>query len=210
MNMGGMNMGGPGIRVFHSNGNGGGVEHFFQQMNKPPPIIKKVQISMEQAYTGANVPVEIEKQISRNGMRLTEIQTIHVQIPPGIDENEVIILRDQGHVLNDSISGDIKLTVEIRNTTVFERHGTDLIYKKHLSLKEALCGFSFELAHLNGKMINMNNISNSSIVKPNYKKVVPGLGMQKNGQTGNLVIEMFVDFPDTLTREQMDTLRNIL
>jgi DnaJ-class molecular chaperone len=34
--------------------------------------------------------------------------------------------------------------------------------------------------------------------------------MIKNGQTGNLIIEMSVIFPDSLTKEQIDKIRDIL
>jgi len=218
--------GGPGIRVFHSTsgfppgqgfpgqgfpGQGfPGHDHFFQQISKPPPIIKHVQITLEQAYTGATISVEIEKQITKAMGRITQIETINLQIPQGIEENEVMILRDHGHVLNDDIKGDLKITFEIKTSGIFKRHGMDLIYHKELSLKESLCGFSFEISHINGKVLNMNNLSNSAIIKPNYKKVVPGLGMIKNGQTGNLIIEMSISFPDSLTKEQMDQIRDIL
>jgi len=210
--------GGPGVRVFHSNSGfpGGGfpghpgMEHFFQQINKPPPIVKHVQITLEQAYTGATIAVEIEKQITKAMGRITQIETINIQVPQGIEENEVMILRECGHVLNDDVKGDLKITFEIANNTVFKRHGMDLIYNKELTLKESLCGFSFEISHINGKTLNMNNLSNSAIIKPNYRKVVPGLGMIKNGQTGNLIIEMSVNFPDSLTKEQIDKIRDIL
>lgn len=218
---GGMGMGGPGVRVFHSNsgfpgagfpGSGfPGMDHFFQQVNKPPPIMKQVSISLEQAYSGANITVDIEKQISKPTGRIVETETINIQIPPGIDENEMMIMRDKGHVLNEDVKGDVKFTFDIKNTnSIFTRQGMDLIYKKTLTLKEALCGFSFEILHINGKSLNMNNSSNNTIIKPNYKKVVSGLGMVKNGQTGNLIIEMSIEFPDNLTKEQIDVLRDIL
>lgn len=207
------NDGFPGIRIFHSGGGGfpgGGMEHMFQQMNKPPPIIKNIIITLDQAYTGGNIQVTIEKQVMQNMERVNEVEILNVQIPQGIDENEVMVLRDQGHVMNNGIRGDIKITFQINNTTVFKRHGLDLIYHKTLSLKESLCGFSFEILHLNGKTLNMNNLTNNAVIKPNYKKIVPGLGMMKNDQTGNLVIEMSVVFPDTLSNEQIELLRNIL
>ena len=203
----------PGIRVFHSTGGfpgGGGMEHIFQQMNKPPPIVKNLDITLEQAYTGGNIQITIEKQVVQNMERTNEIEIINVQIPPGIDENEVMVLREQGHVMNNDIKGDVKLTFQIKNNSIFKRHGLDLIYNKTLSLKESLCGFSFEISHLNGKILNMNNMTNSAVIKPNYKKIVPGFGMNKNGQTGNLIIEMTIDFPDILTKEQIDGLQNIL
>jgi DnaJ-class molecular chaperone len=210
--------GGPGVRVFHSTSGfpgggfpgGPGMEHFFQQINKPPPIVKHIQITLEQAYTGANITIEIEKQVTKAMGRITQIESIKIQVPQGIEENEVMILRECGHVLNDDIKGDLKITFEIINNSVFKRHGMDLIYHKDLTLKESLCGFSFEISHINGKVLNMNNLSNSTIIKPNYRKVVPGLGMMKNGQTGNLVIEMSVSFPDSLTKEQIDKIRDIL
>ena len=56
----------------------------------------------------------------------------------------------------------------------------------------------------------MNNIVNHSIIKPNYKKVVNSLGLVKENQTGNLIIEFIVDFPDTLNKEQIDVLKSVL
>lgn len=211
--------GNPGVRVFHSTsgfpGQGGfpghpGMDHFFQQISKPPPIVKHVQITLEQAYTGATITVEIEKQMNKAIGRVVQIETINLQIPQGIEENEVMILREYGHVLNEDVKGDLKITFEITNSSIFKRHGTDLIYNKELTLKESLCGFSFEISHINGKVLNMNNLSNSAIIKPNYRKVVPGLGMIKNGQTGNLIIEMSVIFPESLTKEQIEKIRDIL
>ena len=216
-------MGGPGVRVFHSGqgfpgqgfpGQGfpghPGMEHFFQQVSKPPPIVKNVQITFEQAYHGASINIEVEKQMNKQIGKIVQIDTVAIDIPQGIDENEIMIFREQGHILNEDVKGDLKITFEIKNDSIFKRQGLDLIFHKRLTLKEALCGFSFEIAHINGKMLNMNNLANNTIIKPNYKKVVPGLGMVKNGQTGNLIIEMSIDFPDSLTKEQIDHLRNCL
>lgn len=205
--------GGPGIRVFHSGGGGfpgGGIESFFQQIHRPPIITKSVSITLEQAYHGTTVQVEIEKQNVRGNLQFQETEILQIQIPPGVDDNEGIMLKGQGHSINESIQGDVKIHLKIENNTIFTRHGTDIFYTKHISLKESLCGFAFEVKHLNGKTINMNNMSSPTVVKPNFKKVVPGLGMVKNGQTGNLVIELVVDFPDSLTQEQVESLKNIL
>jgi DnaJ-class molecular chaperone len=186
------------------------MEHIFQQMNKPPPIVKNIEITLEQAYSGGSIQLAIEKQVMHNMERVTETEIMTLEIPAGIDENEVMVLRDQGHIMNNNVRGDVKLTIQIKNNTIFKRQGMDLIYNKILSLKESLCGFSFEIAHLNGKILNMNNMTNSAVIKPNYTKVVPGFGMNKNGQTGNLIIEMTVEFPDILTKEQIEALQNIL
>ena len=209
---GGM-QGGPGVRVFHGGfpGNGGGFpEHLFHQLHKPPPIIKNIEVTMEQVYHGASIQFDIERQATRNMIRYNENVTLSISVPQGVDENEVMILRGQGHSMSEDTGGDVKITFSIKNDTIFKRQGQDMVYTKHLTLKESLCGFVFEIRHINGKTLNMNNMANSAVIKPNFKKVVPGLGFVKNGQTGNLIIELMVDFPDTLTKEQVDKLREIL
>ena len=198
--------GGPNIRVFHSGGVGGGFPGaFFQQINKPQPITKQIGITLGQAYQGVTLQLEIEKQSQRGPIMVHEPEVLHVAIPAGIEHGETILLNGQGN-----IQGDVKLVIHIEDHPIFKRQGQDLVYVKHISLKESLCGFAVDVQHLNGKMLQMNNQSNPTVVKPGFKKVVPGLGMNRSGQTGNLVIEFVVDFPDTLTQEQIDVLRGVL
>ena len=83
----------------------------------------------------------------------------------------------------------------------------DLTYKKTISLKEALCGFSFEINHLNGRIFKLAN-KPGSIIKPGSIKTIPGLGLEKNGETGVLKIKFNVEFPETLTGEQITALQN--
>lgn len=215
-NMPGM-QGGPGIRIFHSGFPGGGgfpgmgpdIQQLFQQINKPPAIQKTVQISLEQVFNGDTIEIQVERQKQINGGQISEIENLMITIPKGIDDGECIVLKDQGHITT-GLRGDIKIIFKVTNQTGFKRQGLDLIYQKKISLKEALCGFSFEIHHLNGKLLSMNNTVNHSIIKPNYKKVVNGLGLVKENQTGNLIIEFLVEFPDTLNKEQIDVLKNVL
>ena len=205
--------GGPGVRVFHGGFPGSGhinIESIFHHMHRPPPILKTITITLEQAYSGTVISLEIEKQVVKNNMRVHEIEIVQVDIPPGVEHNDILLLQNYGHYVSDTLCGDVKCTILIEKHGVFTKTGMDLLYTRHISLKESLCGFSFEIQHLNGKILNMNNTSNPTIVKPNFKKVVPGLGMVKNDVTGNLVIEFIVDFPEVLTKEQIAGLRDIL
>jgi DnaJ-class molecular chaperone len=207
----------PGIRVFRGQhpGFGGsgdplGFQNIFQAMQKPPPIIKNIKISMTQAYTGCSLPVEIERWIIENDLKVSETETIYIPIHPGIDDNEIIVLREKGNAVNDSLKGDLKIVIQIDNTTAFRRSGLDLIFVYKLSLKEALCGFSFELNHLNGKVLTLTNFSNKTIISPNSRKILPQLGMTRDKQVGNLILEFDVVFPSSITPEQCATLEQIL
>jgi DnaJ-class molecular chaperone len=209
--------GGPGIRVFHSGGGGfppgfpggEGFEAFFQQMHKPPPITKHISITLGQAYQGVTLQLELERQSQRGHIMIHEPEVLNVAIPAGIEHGETILLNGQGNGQGD-MRGDVKLVIHIEDHPIFKRQGQDLVYVKHISLKESLCGFAVDLQHLNGKMLQLNNQANPTVVKPGFKKVVAGLGMNRSGQTGNLVLEFAVDFPETLTPQQVETIRNIL
>jgi DnaJ family protein A protein 2 len=215
----GMHPGMPDIHVFHGGGPfpggpfpggpfpGGGI---FHNLQRPPSIVKSIKITMEQAYQGYSFPLEIERWTIQNGIKINEIETIYVSIPPGADENEVIVMRDRGHVINDNCKGDIKICIQIDNNTQFKRHGLDILFKKTISLKEALCGFSFELQHLNGKHLCLNNNTNKTIIHPNYKKVIPGLGFNRENNVGSMIIEFEIQFPDVLSEEQMSQIMEIL
>ena len=200
---------GPGIHIFQG-GMHQGHNIFFQNLNKPPPIIKTIELPLEQIYTGCNIQLEIDRWIVVNNEKVINVRTIELIIPPGTDDNGVIVLRDLGHEINDEMKGDVKICIKIAPNSQFIRNGLDIIHKKNILLKEALCGFSFELKYLNNKQLNFNNLDNPAIIKPSFQKIIPGLGMQKNGHVGNLIIEFEITFPETLTTEQIKILSDIL
>jgi len=205
----GFSMGGPNQQEFHFFH--GAPPGFFQhQMNKPPPIIKNLTLTLEQAYFGGNFQLSVDIWSVVNNIKTTNTQTINVSIPPGIDENEVLIMREMGNTVENSIKGDIKIVIQITNDTIFQRHGLDLVCNRSISLKEALCGFKYDIRHLSNKTLSFNNLTNVTVIKPGYKKVIPNLGMNKNGQTGNLIIQFDVIFPDNLSPEKIQKLSEIL
>ena len=212
------NMEGPEIRVFHGagphpfgQGTPFGHPFFQQQLQKPPSIIKDVEITLEQAYNGCVLRAEVEKWTIQNDMKIKEIEHVHINIPAGIEHQDVIIVRDAGNTISPELKGDIKFIVKINSSgSIFERQGLDLVYKRNITLKESLTGFSIEFPHVSGKNINLNNQTNHSIVPPNFRKTIPGLGMIREGASGSLIIEFNVVFPESLSEEQIRVLKDIL
>jgi len=204
--------GGPGIHVFHGGPGMPGFppNHFFQQLNKPPPIIKHVELSFDQAYNGHTLCINVEKWTVKNNVKVQSNEKVYINTPPGINNDEMIVIRDCGNEISNELKGDIKITVKVLPSPIFDRQGMDLIHKRTISLKEALTGFSFEITHVNGKLLCLDNLKNRTVITPNYKKVIPNLGMMKDGNTGNLIIEFSVIFPESLTEEQIAKLSEIL
>ena len=80
---------------------------------------------------------------------------------------------------------------------------------KNISLKESLCGFSFDLKYINGKTYTINNLP-GNIIPPEYQKVIPNMGLTREGHTGNLIIHFHTKFPETLSNESIEALSKIL
>ncbi len=196
--------GGPNIRIFRN-----GKPVFQNQRVKPPPITKTLIINLDEAYEGVVKPLEIEKWIVHNNIKKQEKETLYVDIPKGIDNNEIIILKNKGNINTHGIQGDIKIQIHIKNNSLFIRQGLDLLVNKKISLKEALIGFKFEIKHLNNKSYMINNF-NSKVVTPDFKSVVEKMGMKRGNNVGRLIILFNIEFPKTLSETQKEKLKNIL
>jgi DnaJ family protein A protein 2 len=144
-----------------------------------------------------------------NGIKKEETETIYVPVPKGVDDNELIILPGKGNALSQTNIGDVKVFIKIINDTGFIRNGLDLILNKTITLKEALCGFSFDLKYIDGRTFKITNGS-GNIITNNYNKVIPKMGLTRDEHIGNLIINFTVEFPTDLTPEQVEELGKIL
>ena len=192
----------PGVRIFHN-----GREVFKKQ--KPELITKVIKINMKESYEGKIQPIEIERWVLKGDIKELETETLYVKLKEGIDDNETIILEGKGHALSDDNKGDIKVIVKIINDTKFTRNGLDIIYKKEISLKESLVGFKFELTHMTGKTYTLNN-DGKLIIKQGDKQSIKGMGFKRDKNVGNLVIDFNINYPEKLTKEQIEKLKEIL
>ena len=177
--------------------------------NKPPPITQTVHINIKQAYTGCNIPIKIKDGVKEANTKREEEETLYIQIPKGADNNEIIILREKGNSINATLKSDVKVFIKVTNDTPLVRSGLDLIFKKTISLKDALCGLSFDLPYINGKTYKINN-DIGSIIQPGYRKVILIMGMERENVKGSLVIEFNVEFPDKLSTETINKLKTLL
>ena len=183
-----------------------------QQQQKPEPvpqpshpiqqhnlIVKTLSVPIKMAFEGGQLPIQIERWVN-----YYETVTVYVDIYEGIDDNELIILKGQGHQ-----GGDVKIFVKIVNTTEYVRSGLDLVFSKTITLKEALCGFSFELKLLNDKVLAVNN-RRGNIISPSFEKILPNMGMRRDARCGSLIIRFHIEFPTYLSPTAMESLENLL
>lgn len=181
----------------------------FEFDSKPKIISKNINISLLDSYKGCKIPITVERWIYQNNHQITQEETLYVDIPKGIDNNEIITIKDKGNRLSSQNRGDIEVKINITNDTKFERSGIDLIYKKSISLKESLCGFKFDLEYLDGREFQINN-QKGNIIPPDFRKTIPKFGIERDGEIGDLIIIFDVKYPKKLSPEQLEKLENIL
>ena len=194
---------GPDVQFFSN------IPNFRNAMQKPSPIIKNITISMGQAFNGCKIPITIERWITNQHVKKHEQETLYITIPKGIDDNEIIVAREKGNIINDTFKGDVKIFIKVNNNSPLIRRGLDLIYKKTITLKEALCGFSFDLEYIDNRKFKINN-KQGNIIVPNFNKQIQKMGMERDGQKGSLIIHFSVEFPETLPNDTIKILEGIL
>ena len=194
----------PNVQIFR---NGRPVN--MNRMQKPEPLIQNIIINLTQSYSGVNYPLVINRWIMINNVKKTETEKIYFPIPKGIDSGEIIVIKDKGNCVNNTLRGDLKLHITVKNNTEFKREGLNLKIKKSITLKQALTGFSFEVRHINGKTYTINN-DKGNIIPVNYSKEINNLGMSRDNNIGKLIIIFDILFPEKLTNEQIEKLKEIL
>jgi len=208
----------PGVRIFtnlgnlgNNLGNLGNLGNMANKLfNKPPPILKTIEVSLKDAYSGKAYPLPITRWIMENGVKVNEEETIYVKVPPGVDNNEIIKCVGQGNVLSEKNKGDVKVFIKVvqEPDCLFVRRGLDLYYVKTITLKEALTGFKFSFDHLNGQNYVINN--EKTIITPSFKKVIENMGMKRDDIVGNLIIEFLIEFPKELSDEARKAIKENL
>jgi DnaJ-class molecular chaperone len=186
-----------------------GPAMMFQTMMKPPPLTMNVNITLDQAYTGCKLPIKIERWTHVNHIKQLDVETLYIDIPQGIDSNECLLLQNKGNMGPDGILGDVRITVQVSNTTKLERRGIDLWYTHEITLKEALCGFSFDMKYLQNNSYRITN-AKGNIIHPDFTKVLPEMGMKRENMVGNLIIRFHIVFPSSLSEETMTQLETLL
>jgi len=213
----GMNMQGRGLNMHqvHIGGHPGMFEVMFSNdMHSPifkqaPPVLeKKVDITFEDSFKGNNIPIVIEREIKMGNLSYVEEEKVYITIIKGIDDGEILIVKEKGNNYNDT-KGDLKLHIHIIPQHEYERKGLNIIQKQNISFKESICGFERIIKHIDGT--NMRLVSSrGNIIQNGDDHIIPNKGFSRDNQIGNLIILFKVISPKTLNEEELKLFDNIL
>ena len=167
-----------------------------------------ISLSLPDAFNGSiQRPVNFLYEDETHAM---QSDTILINIPPGIPNGHKFSIPGRGNIIPNSGGrrGVLHLEISIEEHPQFRREGeADLIVEHRVSLKDALCGFTFDMVHLNGRSYKFNCKPCSITGSVNETKVLPGLGYNDSGA---LKIRFSIELPTSLTDEQIAALSGIL
>ncbi|XP_021278205.1 dnaJ protein homolog ANJ1 [Herrania umbratica] len=148
-----------------------------------------------------------------NGEKVVQKKKVlEVIVEKGMQHGQKITFPGEADEAPDTITGDIVFVLQQKEHPKFKRKEEDLFVEHTLSLTEALCGFQFVLTHLDGRQLLIKS-NPGEIVKPNSFKAINDEGMplyQRPFMKGKLFIHFTVDFPDSLSPDQVKALEAIL
>lgn len=204
--------GGPGGAFFQ-----GG--HPFQQGGKPRNIIKpilfKMQLPLEEIYKGCEKEISVDiPEVLKDGSHKKVNKKLKVKITPGFKDGGHIVFKEEGIKKGDK-KGDFIVEVETARTGNFMRRFQDLIYPMEITLGEALCGCVKDIKHLDGSIKKIKIGGENRIIKNEDILLVRDFGMpicdneNKIIGHGNLLIKIEIKFPDYISTDQQQKLRDV-
>jgi DnaJ family protein A protein 2 len=131
-------------------------------------------------------------------------KVFEIYLNPELGNGYNYIFKNEGNQTKGRTQGDFIVNIEYIKHPVFHLQNKDLIMSKDISLKEALCGYDFDVIHPKKEIININS---RLITIPGMFLKIDGKGLT---QEGKLTINFNIIFPDTLSLEQKELLKSIL
>merc|ERR1711937_966271 len=124
-------------------------------------------------------------------------ETLDVFVEKGSKDGEKLKFRDKGNMQPGFTTGDVCVVLQQEKHPFFKRKGADLLIQKEMSLVDALCGFNFEIEHLDGRKIVVES-KPGEVIRDESVMVLTGEGFPVKGDAGangDLFVEFTLEFP---------------
>ena len=138
-----------------------------------------------------------------------ERQALKVEIPAGVSEGTRLRLRGRGAAAPlGGMPGDLYVEVLVRSDSRFEREGDHLYHRVTVGIAEAALGAEVKIPLLEG---GFHTLRVPPGTQPGWVSRLPGHGTPLMGgrRRGDMLVEVEVEIPRTVSREEEDLLREL-
>ena len=143
----------------------------------------------------------------RGSGRTRKDRVVTVQIPAGIHDGQAVRIRGEGEPASDgNHRGDLHCYIHVAPHPFLERHDNDLLCRMPISFTQAGLGAMVEVPTLEGKaeLKIPRGTQHGQLFR------LRGLGMpdMRTGRKGDELIQVMIEIPQKLNKEQEQLLRN--
>src|SRR5919198_3353394 len=128
-----------------------------------------------------------------------------ISVPPGTENGSRIRLKGQGgRGQHKGPPGDLVINFQVQSDRFFRREGLDVIAPVPINIAQATLGSRISVRTLDGKKVAIRIPPGTA----NGKRFrVRGQGITRDGQKGDLIVQVDVQVPEKLTEEQERAMR---
>ena len=154
---------------------------------------------------GRGVVVTDPCEACRGSGRRQKKINVTVRIPPGVRDGQILRVRGEGEPGRDGRSrGDLHVYVRVRPHPMLVRRGDDLFCDVPITFSQAALGGTIEVPTLSGgEDLEVPAGTQTGDILTLRKRGMPS---PRTGKPGDLHVQVFVEVPTKLTRDQRELL----
>ena len=139
------------------------------------------------------------------GVRKRE-EEIHVVVPAGVEDGEMIRMPGRGEAASGGGAGDLYVKLHVKSDGKFAREGNNLITSLPIKLTDALLGGTYNVAPLDGvESVHVESgVAHGEIIRVRGKGVPHG-----RGSRGDLLVRVDIEFPKKLSRSARELIEKL-
>ncbi len=169
---------------------------------KPPHYKYSLLLTLEECSKGCSKVIHFYRNSPLGGKEEVRLE---VSVPTGVKEGQKLKLRGEGPVLRNGAKGDLFVYIDVLPHPLFERKGRNVYMDLPISLSQAVLGGKVDIPTLLGKAV--------LTVPPNthtgkvFRLKQKGFSKLGGAAKGDMLIKVVVDFPESLTGEELEALK---
>ena len=166
-----------------------------------PGMLQQIQAHCDECGgKGKAINAKLRCKDCRGNKVTKERKVLEVAIDKGAKNKQKIKFAGESNAAPGVLAGDVVFVLQVKDHARFTRKGHHLFMNKTISLKDALCGCSFIVEHMDGRKLLISTDPGEPI-SAGEAKMVEGEGMPMHGNPfvkGNLIIKFEVEFPKSI------------
>ena len=141
------------------------------------------------------------------GGRVRKQKELEINIPAGIDNDQVLRVGGQGDVgLNGGPTGDLNVAISVRKHDLFNRRGNDIYCEIPITYAQAVLGAEITVPTIDGKVAY--TIAEGTQTGTTFRLRGKGVKYINRDAHGDQYVTVNVEVPKKLTKKQKDLLKD--